>query len=220
MRRAVAWVRTLEKPVGIMASFDPLGRQILQACRLAGVEVPDEAAVVGVDDDELLCNLAEPPLSSVAPDTHRTGYVAASLLDRLMNGEAVEPRGYFVEPIGIAVRKSSDMLAIDDHDISSALRYIRENACRGISVGDILPVVPLGRRALESRFTKLVGRSPHDEIERVRLNRVQELLRQTDLSLAAIAAKTGFAHEEYLSVLFKKRIGLPPSAYRRRHGLR
>jgi LacI family transcriptional regulator len=217
MNRTVDWVRALEKPVGIMACFDPLGRQLLEACRIASAAVPDDVAVVGVDDDELLCELADPPLSSVAPNTHRTGYEAASLLDRLMKGEPVEPSAHLVEPLGLVVRKSSDMLAIDDEEVSAAVRFIREHACQGISVTDVLEDLSIGRRALEGRFRNLVGRSVHDEIERVRLNRVRELLRQTDLSLAAIADKTGFNHEEYLSVLFKKRFGMPPGAYRQSH---
>jgi len=217
LRRTVAWVKWLAKPVGIMACYDILGRHVLEACRVGGVAVPDQAAVVGVDDDELLCELSDPPLSSVAPDTYRTGYEAAELLDRLMSGEHFEPRAYLVPPLGVVVRKSSDMLAIDDESVSEAVRFIREHACSGIGVNDVLEDVPMSRRVLEARFKKLVGRSPHEEIERVRLDRVQELLRLTDLTLEGIAEKTGFQHAEYLSALFKKRVGVPPSVYRKRH---
>jgi LacI family transcriptional regulator len=217
LRRTAAWVKWLPKPVGIMACYDILGRHVLEACRVGGVNVPDQAAVVGVDDDELLCELSDPPLSSVAPDTYRTGYEAAELLDRLMCGERSEPRAYLVPPLGVVVRKSSDMLAIDDESVSEAVRFIREHACSGIGVSDVLEDVPMSRRVLEARFKKLVGRSPHEEIERVRLERVQELLRLTDLTLEGIAEKTGFQHAEYLSALFKKRVGIPPSIYRKRH---
>lgn len=217
LERMAAWVRSLPKPVGIMACFDILGRQVLEACRRADAKVPDDVAVVGVDNDELLCELADPPLSSVAPDAHRTGYVAAELLDQLMSGKKVPATGHFIEPLGVVVRVSSDVLAIEDPDVSHAIRFIRERACEGINVQDVLTGVPLSRRVLESRFKRLVGRTPHEEIDRVRLDRVKELLRESDLGLAEIAGRTGYEHVEYLSVVFKKRVGQPPSEYRKRH---
>lgn len=117
--------------------------------------------------------------------------------------------------MGIVVRESSDVLAIEDQEVSQAIRFIREHACEGINVDDVLQQVPLSRRVLEARFKKLIGRSPHDEIDRVQLGRVKELLRETDLSLAEIAHRAGFRHVEYLSVVFKKKVGVPPSAYRK-----
>jgi LacI family transcriptional regulator len=215
--RIAAWLASLPRPVGVMACYDLLGRQVLEACRQLDARVPDEVAVVGVDDDELICELSDPPLSSVAPDTNRTGYEAAALLDRMMSGERVPPREYLVPPLGLVVRESSDVLAVDDADVAAAARYIRDHACDGIDVQDVLTQVPLSRRVLESRFKKLIGRTPHEEIDRVQLGRVRELLRETDLSLSEIARRTGFEHAEYLSVVFKKRIGLPPGEYRRRH---
>jgi LacI family transcriptional regulator len=217
MSRLAQWIKSLPKPVGIMACFDIVGRQILEACRLINAPVPDQVAVVGVDNDELLCELADPPLSSVAPDTHRTGYIAASLLDKLMSGKKVPARGHFVEPIGVIVRESSDVLAIEDEDVSQAIRFIRAHACEGINVQDVLHNVPLSRRVLESRFKNLIGRTPHEEIDRVQLNRVKDLLRETDLPLTEIARRAGYEHVEYLSVVFKKKAGSPPSEYRRRH---
>ncbi|MDB5295464.1 MAG: xylR 3 [Phycisphaerales bacterium] len=211
------WLGGLPKPVGVMACYDLMGRQVLEACRHAGLAVPDDVAVIGVDDDELICELSDPPLSSVAPDAHRTGYEAAALLDRMMNGERVEAAGLFVPPLGVAARASSDALAIDDPEVSNAVRYIREHACDGIDVTDVVARVPLSRRVLESRFKKLVGRSPHEEIDRVQMNRAQELLRGTDLSLVKVAEKVGFPHAEYLSVVFKKRVGMTPREYRKRH---
>lgn len=218
--RIASWLAALPKPVGVMGCYDPMGRQVLEACRQANVAIPDDVAVVGVDDDELLCELSDPPLSSVAPDTLRTGYEAAALLDRMMSGGAVEPRGYLIPPLGVSVRTSSDVMAIDDPDVSAAVRFIRAHACEGIDVSDVLTEIPVSRRVLESRFKKLIGRSPHEEIDRVQIERVKELLRDTDLSLFEIAQRTGYEHAEYLSVVFKKRCGLPPTAYRRRHGRR
>jgi LacI family transcriptional regulator len=200
-----------------MACDDLMGRQILEACRHAQLAVPDDVAVVGVDDDELICELSDPPLTSVAPDAHRTGYEAAALLDRMMNGEVVKAEATLLPPLGVVPRASSDALAIDDADVSTAVRFIREHACDGIDVTDVVERVPLSRRVLESRFKRLVGRSPHEEIDRVQMNRAQELLRETDLSLVQVAEKVGFPHAEYLSVVFKKRTGLTPSGYRRQH---
>lgn len=215
------WVGRLPKPAGVMACFDIRGRQLLEACRSAGFRVPDDVAVIGVDNDSVLCELSNPPLSSVIPDARRTGYAAAELLDRMMSGKRVPARPYLVKPLGVAARKSSDALAIGDPDISTAVRYIRDHACEGIGVGQVVQIVPLSRRVLESRFRTLVGRTPHQEIVRVQIERAQELLGDTDLPLKAIAEKIGVPHAEYLSVMFKRALAITPGAYRRaikRHG--
>jgi LacI family transcriptional regulator len=209
------WLEKLPKPVGVFACFDIRGRQVLDACRTAGLRVPDDVAVVGVDDDPVLCELADPPLSSVAPDTHRTGYVAAELLDRLMAGEPVPPEPHLIRPIGVAARRSTDALAIEDPDVSTAVRFIREHACDGISIAQVLDSVALSRRALETRFRKLLGRTPHEEIVRVQVQRARELLTQTDLPLKTIADRVGIPHPEYLNVVFKRVTGQPPGAFRR-----
>ncbi len=211
------WLRSLPRPVGIMAAYDIRGREVLDVCREIGIKVPDEAAVLGVDNDELLCDLADPPLSSVIPDTRRTGYEAARLLDLMMSGQKIEPGAYLIPPLGIATRDSTDVLATDDADISTAVRFIRSHAAEGINVADVLRVVPLSRRVLEARFQKLLGRTPHEEITRTRLERVKELLTETDLSLTPIAHRTGYKHVEYLSVAFKRETGQSPGEYRVQH---
>ena len=208
------WVTELPKPVGIMAAYDTRGQQVLDACRGAGLAVPDEVAVLGVDNDELLCELATPPLSSVMPDTHRTGYEAAALLDRLMAGKKVRPVAHLIPPVGVKPRQSTDVLAIDDRDVARAVRFIREHACEGVNVGDVLRAVPLSRRVLEQRFRTLLGRTPREEILQVRLARVKQLLGETELALDQIAERTGFEHVEYLSVLFKRETGKTPSEFR------
>ena len=213
-RRLKTWVQELPKPVGVMACYDFKGQQLLDVCRELDVAVPEQVAVIGVDNDARLCRLCTPPLSSVIPDTHRTGYEAAQLLDRMMRGEKVGTEGVLIPPLGIAERQSSDVYAIDDADIAAALRFIREHACEGISVADLLAAVPLSRRMLEHRFLKLVRRTPHAEIIRIRMERAGRLLRETDLSLAEIANRAGFADANYLSVAFKKQMGVSPRAYR------
>jgi len=172
-------------------------------------------AVVGVDNDELLCSLSTPPLSSIILNPQRTGYEAAQLLDRLMDGLAVERRGYLIEPLGIAIRQSSDLLAIDDANVARTVRFIRDHACEGIRVKDVLQAIPQSRRVLESRFQKYIGRSPHDEILRIQLERARTLPTDTDLPLSQVAENSGFSHTEYLSVVFKKHFHTPPSQYRK-----
>jgi LacI family transcriptional regulator len=188
---------------------------LLDACRSAGIRVPDDVAVVGVDNDALLCELADPPMTSVAPDTHRTGYMAAELLERMLQGRRTPGAVHLVAPLGVVTRRSSDALAIDDPDVSSSLRFIREHACEGIRIADLLRRTPISRRILEARFKQLLGRSPHQEIMRCKIERVKELLRDTDLPLKAIAKKIGVAHTEYLSVTFKRMTGQTPSDFRR-----
>lgn len=210
------WARALPRPVGVMACDDIKAQELLNACRDLDIAVPEEAAVVGTDNDELLCNLATPPLSSVIPNTRLTGYRAADLLDQMMAGRKVGPQAFLIEPLGIATRQSTDVLAIEDPDVASAATFIRERACDGINVDDVLRVVPVSRRVLESRFRKLLGRTPHQEISRLKFDRVRQLLVETDLPLSRIAQLTGFEHIEYLSAAFKKNFGVPPRQYRAR----
>jgi LacI family transcriptional regulator len=214
------WLLSLPRPVGVMACYDIRARHVLDACRRVGLAVPDEVAVVGVDNDEFLCHLSDPPLSSIAPDTRRTGYEAAALLDRLMSGrERQRGQAIFVQPLGVVTRRSTDVFALGDPDVSGAVRFIREHACDGIAVKDLLAEVPLSRRVLEGRFRKLLGRTPHDEIARVRLERVVQLLRETQLPLAEVARRSGFRNAEYLGTAFRREFGTSPNAYRQRGGV-
>lgn len=210
-----AWLAGLPKPVGLLACYDLRGRQAIDACRRAGIAVPDEVAVLGVDDDEVLCGLVSPPLSSVMPDAIGAGRVAAELLERMMRGDSIERDEWLLPPLGIAMRQSTDVLAIDDAVVVAAVRMIRDHACRGIRVADLTRAFRISRRSLEHRFTKRLGHTPHEEIARVQFRRVEQLLRETDLPLAAVAARAGFRHTEYMSVAFTKRHGVPPSHWRR-----
>ena len=210
------WLARLPKPVGIMACYDIRGRQVLDVCREQSIAVPDQVAVIGVDNDELMCDLASPSLSSVAPDAAATGYEAARLLAEMMAGRKVAPGGQFIRPIGIVTRGSTDVLATDDAELSQAVRFIREHAWEGIKVDDVLRAVPLSRRVLEARFRKLLGRSPHEEIERIRLERARQLLGETELPQTSIAERCGYRHAEYFSVVFKRATGETPSEFRAR----
>jgi LacI family transcriptional regulator len=210
----LAWVKALPRPVGIMACYDIKAQQLLDVCREHGVAVPEEIAVIGVDNDPLLCGLTTPPLSSVIPNTHRTGYEAAALLDRIMSGERVQAEGHFIPPIGVETRQSTDVLALADREIAAAVRFIREHACDGATIGDLLRVVPLSRRVMESRYRKATGRTPHQDLVRFRIDRVKQLLAETDHSLERIATLAGFDHPEYMSVAFKRETGTTPGKFR------
>lgn len=208
------WLRHLPKPIGLMACNDMRGQQVLNASRAAGVAVPDEVAVIGVDNEETLCDLSDPPLSSVVPNTERVGYEAAAVLDELMNGKKPLPHRYFIEPKGVVTRRSTEVLAIEDRQIAAAVRFIREHTCDGIDVSDVVKFVGWSRSTLERRYEKVTGNSPKHDILRFRLNRAKQLLAETDFSLAYIATKIGFAHTEYFSRIFKKKIGMTPAQFR------
>jgi LacI family transcriptional regulator len=211
------WLQSLPKPVAVFCCYDIRGRLVLDTCRNFSIPVPDRVAVLSVDNDELLCSLAHPPLSSIIPNAMRTGYDAAALLARMMEGEKVTPECRVVAPTGIITRQSTDVLAVEDAHVARAVQFIREHACEGICVDDVVKSSALSRRLLEGRFKKFLGRSPHEEITRLQILRVKELLAHTDLPLAEVADRTGFRYVEYLSAVFKQKTGVPPGKYRLEH---
>jgi len=210
-----SWVRSLTKPVGVMACTDQLGFWLLDACMRAGVAVPEEVAVVGVEDDESLCALARPPLSSMRLNPERIGFEAAALLGRIMRGKPTPKRALLLPPQDIVVRQSSDVVAIEDQSLAAAIRFIRERACQGIAVDDVLQTTALSRSALERGCRRVLGRSPTAEIRRTRLAQACRLLAETDQTLAAIAARTGFRSIPYFCESFKQGLGRTPSDFRR-----
>ncbi len=218
--RIATWLLTLPRPVAIFACYDARGQQVLDSCRRAGLSVPEEVAVLGVDNDELLCALSPPPLSSIIPNAQRAGWSGAAILHRQMRGEQVPPTQLRVEPLGVATRQSSDTLAVDDPQIARALRFIREHACDGIGVGEVLQACPMGRRSLEQRMRAIINRSPHEEIFRVRMNVAKELLSATKLKISEVAERCGFVNMEYLSGAFRRATGHSPSEYRKLYGPR
>jgi LacI family transcriptional regulator len=210
----VEWIGALPKPLGVMTSNDPLGQQFLEACRRAKVVVPEQVAVIGADNDETICRLCYPPLSSVIINDEQRGYQAAALLDQLMSGGPPPTAPVYVEPAGVVTRASSDILAIDDPTIAAALRFVRDHACEGIGVSHVVRAVPLSRTMLERRFRKAVGHSINDEMVRVRLNRAIEMLSSTNLELKVIAYKAGFGSPSYMGAVFRERLGRTPGSYR------
>jgi LacI family transcriptional regulator len=171
--------------------------------------------VIGVDNDEILCELCNPPLSSVAPDPEHIGYKAAELLDALMAKKAGLQCRINVQPLRVIARQSTNVTATSDWAVASATRYMREQALHGCKVSDVLRRVNLSRSALEKRFRRYLNRSPKEEIRRIQIERIQQLLGETDFTLEHVAELTGFEHPEYMSVFFKRETGYTPGQYRK-----
>jgi len=208
------WLKNLPRPAGVFACYDNRALQVLEACQLCGLDVPNEIAVIGVDDDEVLCHLCNPPLTSVLPNARLTGFEAAAQLSRLMHGERFASLTHYIEPIRVVERQSTDASAVADPKIAAALRYIDEHACEGIDVSDVLRAVPVSRTLFDRRFKTLLGHSPHHHIVSKRIERAKNLLIDSDLSIAVIAELAGFLNASYLSTAFRRETTLTPYSYR------
>ena len=209
------WLNQIPRPAGIMACNDMRGQHVLDACRREEISVPEEIAVIGVDNDELLCNFCDPPLSSVVLNPERVGYEASRMLDQLMTGRKTSKEEVVFPPVGIQTRLSTDVLAIEDPLIASAVQYIRQHACDGISVNDLMEKFDVSRSILERRFRQYLKHSPQAEIRNVQLRRVKQLLAETDLSLEQISTLAGYEHSEYMSVVFKRELQITPGKFRK-----
>lgn len=212
----IAWLRGLPKPTAVLACTDQLGLWLLDACLRAKIAVPDEVAVMGVENEETLCEMSSPPLTSMRLAGEQVGYEAAKLLDRLMRGSKPPQKPTLVKPMGIVSRKSTDTVAVADPLLSQAIRLIRERAGSGLRVKDVLKEVPLSRSTLERSCRAALGRSPTAEINRVRLEDAKRLLDDTDLTLQQIADRTGFGNVQYFSNCFRSMFGQTPGSYRKR----
>lgn len=212
----VRWLRTLAYPLGLMACNDARARHVLEACRTLRLRVPDDVALIGVDNDEIMCELARPPLSSIEQGTFQMGYEAAALLDRSMAGRRPRQKRFLIPPERLVARQSTDMLAVDDPDVAAAIRFIREHACEGIALADVLEQVSVSCSSLEKRFRKHLGRTIHSEIQRVQIERVKHLLDTTSLSIRQIMRRAGFNYVQYMTTLFRKTTGYTPAQYRAR----
>ena len=222
LQREIAdWITALPKPAGIMACDDLRARHVLEACRSLDVRVPHDVAVIGVDDDEFVCELSEPPLSSVAQAARRVGHEAARLLDRLIRPRhypetAVDavPSRTVVPPVGIATRRSTDTLAVEDPVIATVIRSIRERALGRLEISQLVELSQLSRWQLEDRFRRAVGRTIHDEILHVRLAEARRLVTTTDLPLKAVAPRAGFRSVAYMTTLFRRHFQSTPAVLR------
>jgi LacI family transcriptional regulator len=215
MEQIVDWLKTLPKPVGIMTCNDVRGLHVLDACHRANLIVPEEVAVLGVDDEEIMCEFCSPPLSSVAPNPEGIGYAAAELLDGLMHRKSPRQSRVCIDPIRVFARQSTDVMTVSDWAVANAARFMREQALHGCRVTDVLEKINMSRATLEKRFRKHLNRSPKQEIRRLQIQRIQQLLVETDFTLERIAELSGFEHPEYMSVLFKRETGQTPGKYRK-----
>ncbi len=209
-----AWLAKLTKPIGLMAQDDLAAREVIDLCRVDGIAVPEEIAVIGVDDDELICSIASPTLSSIALNAERVGFEAAAVLDRLFHGRKPQEH-VFVDPIGVTMRQSTDTLSIDDPLVAKSVRLIRAHAHEGLTVRDLVKQVLVSRRTLELKFLRSVGRGPHEEIQRVQLQHAKELLIGTDMKISSVARTSGFNYVEYMHRVFKQQLDQTPTEFRK-----
>jgi len=216
MDELIGWLRTLPTPVGLMACYDARARHVLEACRALDLRVPEDVALIGVDNDPLMCELTTPPLSSVEQGCFRLGYEAAALLDRMMDGHRPEKQRYCIPPAGLVARQSTDLLVIDNRHVIDAVRMIRQRACDGLTVDQLVRELAVSRSLLDKLFKATLKCTVHGEIRRVRLERAKMLLTQTDLPLKLVAQKAGYATEQYLTAIIQNYARITPAQYRRR----
>jgi len=214
------WLTKLPKPLGVMCCHDDRGQQVLDACQRAELGVPDEVAVIGVDNDEFLCGLSIPSLTSVDVRADQIGYQAAAMLDQMMSGKKKFEESVLFEAAGVVVRQSTDIIACDDPEIARALRYIRQNACNYLTVNDVQLQIRLSRSLLNRRFKKHVGHTPKQEIVRVQMEKAKRLLIDSSDQLQSIAEQCGFHEAWYFISVFRKQTGMTPGAYRKKQGRR
>ena len=209
------WLQSLPKPVALFACDDYYAQQITETCNVFGIEVPDEIAILGVDNDTLLCNLSTPPLSSISLDIENGGYRAAKLLNQYLKKEINEIPDIVIKPLFIENRASTNKYAVSDLHIKKIMNYINDNFSNKITVSDIVALVPLSRRVLEKRFKTLIGTSVYQYILNVRISHFTKLLLTTDLYLPDAAIKSGFDDYKNVSRIFRKYKSMSPVEYRK-----
>jgi len=213
--RLCAWLKSMPKPIAVFAAMDARGRQVLDACLTAGLDVPHDVAVLAVDNDELICESTTPPLSSIALDTERMGYEAAQILDEAMRRKRTPQRvTRTFPPLHVVTRRSTEALHIDDPIVARALEFIWLNAQNPIGVPEIVKHAGVSRRLLEMRFRKALDRTIQEELQRTRLKRVKTLLAESNLSVTAIAKACGFAGKCYLGRVFRRTFHMTMTRYR------
>lgn len=210
-----AWIKSLPKPVGVMTCNDLRAQQLLNACETSGIAVPTEVSIVSVDNDEVVCALCSPTLTSIDLGAQKIGFEAAALLARQMKGDEPIPRRVEIPPRGIVRRETALGRKIGDPDVAAAVQLIREHACAGIRVHDVARAVELSYSTLVRRFSKELGYTPKTEIAREQIRRIKEFLGTSNMSLSEIADSTGFEHVESMCRVFKNKTGQTPGEFRR-----
>jgi len=217
-RSLAQWLGGLPKPLGVMACNDDCAQRVMEVCKLAGLKVPDTIGIIGTDNDEVVCGLTDPPMSSIAINFERAGYEAAAALDGLMRGARIVPDRITAVASHVVTRRSTDFVAADELHLGRALRFIRDRARNGVSVDEVALSAGLSRRALEKRFRKQLGRSILEEIRRIRTDHIARLLVETDLPVAKIADLLGFPDTQHIARYFQADKKISPVAYRKTYG--
>ncbi len=219
-RHALAqWLESLAKPVGLMACNDDCGQQVMEACKLANLPVPDMVGVVGADNDEVVCGLADPPMSSVGINFERAGYEAAQALDSLMRGSRRAPQKIIASATSVFARRSTDVIAVEDKHLAKALRYIRDHARQPMSVEEVANAAGLSRRALEKKFKRDLGHTVLEAIRRARVQQISQLLIQTQLPIGQVAETLGFADFQHFARYFRAATKMTPREFRKKYGV-
>jgi LacI family transcriptional regulator len=209
------WLAQLPKPIGIFACDDSRARHVLQACRFLELQVPEDIALVGVDNDDVMCEITQPSLTSIEQGSVGVGYEAAGLLDRVMGGKAVKHAAVTVPPEGLVSRRSTDILAVSDETVVEALHFIRRRAFDPIQVRDVLKVVRTSRTNLETKFRKNLGRSIHAEIRRVRVEAARRMLTTSNTPIKEIARRVGVSSVQYFTAMIRNVTGQTPGEIRK-----
>ncbi len=207
------WLASLPRPVGLMVCNDGRARHVLQACRTKGLSVPEDIAIVGVDNDDIMCKLSRPSLTSIEQGTHRIGYEAAAILNGLMLGKQPQQRTA-VPPECLVKRQSTDILAVEDEEVAAALKFIRHHACDPIQVKEVLLVAGLSRSTLEARFRDLLDRTVHAEIRRVQLENAVRLLKMSKMPIKEIVHEVGASSVQYFTAMIHRATGQTPGQIR------
>ncbi len=211
------WLQQLPKPIGILACNDDRAQHVLEACKSAGLHVPEEVAVLGVDNDSIICAISDPPLSSIALNVEPAGYAAADLLSKLMNGEPMKGQEIIATATHVVKRQSTDVLSINDANLVNAIRFIKQNAKNKFSVNDVVAQTYISRRSLEEKFKKILYRTINEEIKRVRVEQITQVLIESSLSISEITSLFNFTDAEHISRYFKKEKGMGLREFRKLH---
>lgn len=212
----IKWLKTLPKPVAILCCNDDRGNDLVEACKAGGFKVPFEIAVLGIDDDYQVCDLSNPPLSSVSLSTKKAGYKAAEILDRMMSGKKPDTWRIIVNPLEVVSRQSTDTMAISDPQVAQALQFINENSRNIIQVSDVSNVVGCSRKGIDKKFQRFLGHTVFAEIRRVRTEAICHMLHEADLSITQIALQLGYNDSDHIARFFKQEMNMTPMAYRKK----
>jgi LacI family transcriptional regulator len=212
--KLLKWLKSLPKPIGILACNDDFGQILINACSMAGIKVPYEIAVLGVDNDELICNITFPNMSSISRNLIQTASDICSLLSKMMDGEKLSSNIINTEPEGVVVRQSTDTIASDDQEVIKAIMFIRKNSHLPITVEQVVNETTIGKRRLYTRFKNVTGHSIHHEIQYTKLQRFKKLLKDSNQSIAEIAYQLGFEDVTHVSRWFHSLEGISPTQWK------